>query len=164
LEFNLQTADFAHILNDLIESWKPTFERQEIELKTEVATSLKVAFDQSLLPVAIDNLIDNALRHTRMKQATGLGTSPTVTISLTQDSSYAILRIDDSGEGIPISARSKLFKPFAGSATDPKSGVSGLGLGLALVKRIVEGHKGNISVADAPNGGARFEVRLPVNK
>lgn len=163
LEFDLQPGNLANLVSETVESWKLSFESAGIELKVEQRASPLIKFDRALLPVAFDNLIDNALKHTRIKGRTGLESCPTVTISLTSDDKFAILMIDDSGEGIVKSERSRLFKPFTGSKRDPKSGATGLGLGLALVKRIVEGHKGTVSVADAPGGGARFEVKLPLN-
>ncbi len=177
LEFNLQAGDLAQLVRDVGESWKPSFDKLKIELKLETPESLTIAFDKALFPVMLDNLIDNGLRHTRLRnppppppaiaegERTGAEThppAPSVTISLTLDDKYAILTVDDSGEGIAKSERSRLFKRFSGSSRDPKSGATGLGLGLALVKEIVEGHKGSVELTDAPRGGARFEVRLPV--
>ncbi len=192
LEFNLQVGDLAGLVKDVADSWKPSFDNLKIELivvlpERQAETPI-VRYDATLLPVMLDNLIDNALRHTRLRcrpitadhcrpaevgskesencqpRRADSGTlgAPSVTISLTSDAKEAILTIDDSGEGIPISQRSRLFKPFSGSARDPKSGATGLGLGLALCKQIVLGHNGSIEAKDAPGGGARFEVRLPV--
>jgi signal transduction histidine kinase len=62
---------------------------------------------------------------------------------------------------VPRELRTRIFEPFArGRATDRAAG-QGLGLGLAICQRIVDGHHGTIAVDDRPGGGARFTVRLP---
>ncbi len=68
--------------------------------------------------------------------------------------------VEDEGEGIPADALEKVFEPFWRG--DASRSTGGSGLGLTLVKRIVEGLGGEISAGAAPMGGARFAVSLPV--
>ncbi|MDC5698808.1 ATP-binding protein [Intrasporangium calvum] len=95
------------------------------------------------------NLIENALRH---------GEPPvTVTLDLDgTDGEWVVVRVDDEGEGIPEEDREKVFGRFwrgsDGSTT---------GLGLYVVRGLVEAHGGTVTVESAPAGGARFAVRLP---
>ena len=154
--FELVEGDLAGVVREIAESWKPAFDQAGIGLKVEVMENLKVRIDAEMVGVMVDNLIDNALRHTRMK---GEGS---VTISLRSEAGSAILTVDDSGAGIPKSQRGSIFKLMGHSAVDPRTGAAGLGLGLALVKEIAEGHKGKVEVVDSSTGGARFVVRLPI--
>jgi signal transduction histidine kinase len=98
----------------------------------------------------LDNLIRNALDH-----------SPgdaTVTVNVSNGPQFAV---EDRGPGVPRELRTRIFEPFArGRVTDRAAG-SGLGLGLAICRRIVDGHGGVITVEDRAGGGARFVVRLP---
>jgi signal transduction histidine kinase len=99
----------------------------------------------------VRNLIDNADRH-----ATSL-----VAVSLRNGSDTVELTVDDDGPGIAPADRERVFERFTrlddGRARDD----GGLGLGLSMVKTIVERHGGTVEIEDAPLGGARFAVRLP---
>jgi signal transduction histidine kinase len=79
-----------------------------------------------------------------------------VEVSLQREGDRAVLFVDDSGPGIDPSVRNRLFEPLV--TTRP----GGIGLGLALVKRIIERHGGTVGASRSPLGGARFEVRLPI--
>jgi signal transduction histidine kinase len=101
----------------------------------------------------VRNLLDNASRH-----ANGL-----VRVAVLTTGAEVRLTVDDDGPGIEPDDRDRVFDRFtrldAGRARD----AGGSGLGLALVKRIVEAHGGHVRVTDVDGatGGARFEVRLP---
>ncbi|MGB6425727.1 MAG: HAMP domain-containing sensor histidine kinase [Solirubrobacterales bacterium] len=99
----------------------------------------------------IQNLVQNAIRHTPS------GGSVVVQAERTEDGIR--LLVSDDGEGIPAEALEKVFEPFWRGDSARTS--NGSGLGLTLVKRIVEGLGGEISVSSAPRGGATFAVSLP---
>lgn len=71
--------------------------------------------------------------------------------------SSAVLTIEDTGSGIPAAIADRIFDPFVSTKE------TGLGLGLSICRRIVEDHGGTIEAGDAPGGGARFTVRLPMS-
>ena len=72
-----------------------------------------------------------------------------------QDEGTLELWVQDTGPGVDHAVRARLFEPLMTTK------VNGIGLGLALVKRIVERHQGQVSLQSPPGGGARFVVRLP---
>jgi signal transduction histidine kinase len=79
-----------------------------------------------------------------------------ITLRTRRDGEDALLEIEDSGAGIPEEVRGRIFEPFFTTKA------SGTGLGLAVVKRIVEGHGGAVSVRSAPGAGTVFALRFPV--
>jgi signal transduction histidine kinase len=99
-------------------------------------------------------LIDNATRHAPA------GTP--VTVDVVPAGSTAEIRVEDRGSGVPPGAREAIFEPFARLPGESRTRGSGSGLGLAIARRIVEMHDGSIGVTDAPGGGARFAIVLPL--
>ena len=114
--------------------------------------------NDSLLHSAVENVIRNAIRYTAE------GTS--VEIELTSEESggrsEAVLRVSDSGPGVPEDALRKLFEPFY--RLDDARGrlTGGVGLGLAITERAVRFHGGKVSASNRPEGGLMVEIRLPL--
>lgn len=102
---------------------------------------------------AVGNLVDNAVRHAT--------TDVVVTVGLVGD--VATVTVDDDGPGIPEVDRERVFERFTRlDAHRARQGdTGGAGLGLSLVRRILERHGGTVAVDDAPAGGARFVLTLP---
>ena len=98
------------------------------------------------------NLVQNALHAME-----GRGR---LTVSLGYQTPWVVVTVDDTGPGVPAELRDRIFTPFF---TTKEQG-QGTGLGLGLVHRIVGEHGGQVEVADAPGGGARFVVRLPAKE
>jgi signal transduction histidine kinase len=120
------------------------------------ATPVVVEGDPDRLIQAILVLLDNASRHTPA------GT--TVRASVVRAGPMGVLRVDDEGSGIPPEAREEIFEPFARLPGEKASSGSGSGLGLAIARRLAVLHGGTLSVTDAPGGGARFELAIPLAK
>jgi signal transduction histidine kinase len=113
-----------------------------------------VECDAVLLEQAISNLVQNALI------AHGRRSPVRVTVSVEPGAGPETLRIEivDDGEGVPPDAQHRLFTPFFTTRA------AGTGLGLALVKRIVEAHGGTVAYESPPAGGASFVVRVPLRE
>ena len=100
------------------------------------------------------NLVENALIHTAP------GTP--VTVSVRRDGDDAVLEVADRGPGVPAELRQRVFERFArGNADTGRAG--GSGLGLAIVKAVADAHRGHVELIDAPGGGSRFVVSLPLS-
>jgi two-component system, OmpR family, sensor histidine kinase PrrB len=101
--------------------------------------------------LALDNLIENAVRHG--------GEAGPVEVSTGAANGAAVVRVDDSGPGVPHAERGEVFGRFARGST---ARGEGSGLGLALVAQQAALHGGSVDLGDSPLGGARFSLRLPV--
>jgi signal transduction histidine kinase len=113
-----------------------------------VAELPHVAGDARQLRQVLVNLIDNAVQ--------AAGPSGEVRIGGRRDGDFVVVTVDDSGPGVAPDVRRRLFEPLVTNKA------RGIGLGLALVKRIVERHGGDVSYVGRDEGGARFVVRLPI--
>jgi PAS domain S-box-containing protein len=112
--------------------------------------AIEGTWDRLRIEQVISNLLANAFKY-----AAG---SP-VELAVMREGPEAVLVIQDKGPGIPETEVARLFHRFERAA--PMKHYGGLGLGLYVARQIVEAHGGNISVENAPEGGARFTVRLP---
>ena len=101
----------------------------------------------------VDNLLANAGRHCRTR----------VRVSLAEQGETALLIVDDDGPGVPIDQRETVFDRFSRIDDARSSEHGGAGLGLAIAREVAERHGGSIVCEDAPLGGARFTVVLPVS-
>jgi two-component system sensor histidine kinase KdpD len=120
----------------------------ERRVETAVPSDILVHVDPILFEQVLLNLVENAVKH---------GTPP-FEISARRDGAVVEVAVRDHGAGLPPGAGDKIFEKFfraAGSRTP------GVGLGLAVVRGIVEAHGGTIAATNAPGGGARFAIRLP---
>jgi two-component system osmolarity sensor histidine kinase EnvZ len=99
----------------------------------------------------VTNLVDNALRYAGEAE-----------IGLAATDGFAELLVDDHGRGIPKSERQAIFEPFYRLDTSRNLANGGSGLGLALTRQIVEAHGGRVTAGDAPHGGTRMRVLLPL--
>ena len=98
------------------------------------------------------NLLDNAVRHAEDQ----------VHVGLHHADGWAELTVDDDGPGVPVEAEQRIFDRFARLDESRDRTTGGVGLGLAVVRAVVEHHGGTVGYARSPLGGARFLVRLPV--
>ncbi|MBN2418406.1 MAG: hypothetical protein JXL81_03400 [Deltaproteobacteria bacterium] len=121
------------------------------EIHFDVPRNLtELPFDTRYFSRAIGNLLKNSCTYAKTR----------VNLIAEADGNDFLLHIDDDGPGIPEKFRKKVFEPFIRLDTSRSS--SGYGLGLAIVARIIEWHKGSVTITDSPDGGARFTIRLPV--
>jgi two-component system, OmpR family, sensor kinase len=125
-----------------------------VELELLPGALVTGEIDADAIGIALDNLIRNAIEHSP-KDAM-------VTIAISLDHEKPRIVVDDRGPGVPVELRERIFEPFARAATriDRTTG-KGLGLGLAICRRIVNGHRGSVTCTERPGGGARFVVELP---
>lgn len=145
-------VDLRELLPAVLDSFRLRTGAQ-VALRAPAGPVHTVAVPERLEQV-FENLLDNAV-----------GFSPPggeVTVELTAEQDAALVTVDDRGPGIPEEHRERIFDRFFTWRPDEPHARNGhTGLGLAIVKAIAEGYGGSVSVANRPQGGARFEVRLP---
>jgi signal transduction histidine kinase len=113
------------------------------------ATAVTATVDAQRLRQALDNLLDNAVRHARTE----------VRVELARESPHElVLRVEDDGPGVDRQLVPRLFDAFAQGT----GRIGGAGMGLSTVRAVAEAHGGGVSVGAARNRGARFTLRLPL--
>lgn len=117
-----------------------------------------VSGDPAELRRVFQNLIANAAKHA----AAGRWIEVTTTTGKTDGATRVEVRVSDRGPGIPANEQSDIFKPFFRGAEAQAKQTRGSGLGLSVVREIVQAHGGSVSVASTPGNGATFTVRLPI--
>ncbi len=153
LSLNRTRIDLRSLVVRAADLYREVAEEKGIELRLDLPVPVETDADGVRLGQAVNNLVDNALKYT---PAGGH-----VTLSVRADSSHAELCVTDDGPGVPASESEAIFRRlYRGDASRSQRG---LGLGLSLVKAIVESHNGTVLACAAPGGGARFVVRLPLS-
>jgi len=170
LSFNFQMTDVADVLQATVTNFEPAAESKEIHLMVKMAddppTALRRGSGRALPPVLADpdrlaqvlrNLLTNALRHTPH------GGQVTLTAGQTEDG--VRIAVTDDGEGIAPEDLSFVFDRFYRSDRSRSRAEGGAGLGLAIVRAIVEAHGGQVSAAsDGPGQGSTFSFTLPTTQ
>lgn len=123
-----------------------------------IADDCVVTGDPSLLRSAIENVVRNAARYTQE----GTDVHVHVECGPGAGGKEAVIRVTDSGPGVPAEALDKLFRPFYRIDDARGRQTGGVGLGLAIAERAVRLHGGTVRVANRPEGGLMVEIRLPV--
>lgn len=150
-------VDLAQIVRACASDQMPAFDADGIVLETEIPTyPVWVDGDSSRLHQVVNNLLHNAMKFTDEGRRVWLRLETT-------DDGVVVVEVGDEGIGIEPSMLPHLFEPFRQGANGSSRANTGLGLGLTLVKTLVELHNGEVQAhSDGPGKGARFTVRLPV--
>ncbi len=147
-------VDLGAITAEAVAALEPQIAARRV--RVDVVMPLpSVAGQATKLRHVIGNLVGNAIRFV----APGTGT---VVVSATREDGGVVLSVRDNGIGIPAEYHRTIFEMF-GRVPDGNGDGAGSGMGLAIVKRIVGGHGGEVSVQSTPGGGSEFRVRLPVD-
>jgi len=133
-------------------------QNRRCEVEVIIVDHCVVSGSVSLLHSAIENVVRNAIRYTQ------LGTGVQVRLETGQGprGSEAVVRVTDSGPGVPEDSLEKLFRPFYRIDDARGRETGGVGLGLAITERAVSLHGGSIRAANRPQGGLMVEIRLPL--
>lgn len=157
MKLERESVDLAELANQVIDLYELVAEEKQIRIATELPDSLPVEGDRTRLQQVVANLIDNAIKYGK--------DGGTVRIRGEQAGSdvsgrpFAVLRIADDGIGIKENDLGRIWDRLYRS--DRSRSQRGLGLGLSVVKAIVDAHGGEVSVSSQPGTGSEFTVRLP---
>jgi two-component system OmpR family sensor kinase len=152
LPLRRQPVDLAALLSEAAARFRELRPARSLALQIQESPGTLDA-DPALLRRALDNLLDNAAKYS--DQA-----SP-VTLRARGAGAERIVEVQDQGIGIDPSDLARLFTPFFRTDRSRARGTGGVGLGLALVKRIVEAHGGTVEVESLAGQGTTFRLRLP---
>lgn len=147
-----KTVDLSALLEEMLELYTPSAEERQLKLQGRIGRQILIEADRQLLARIFSNLLDNELKYV---PAGGL-----VKLTAVARGGRVEITVEDSGPGIPVEMRDKIFERFA--RLDPSRTLSGgAGLGLSLVKAFAKLLQGDVRVAESSLGGAAFIVTLP---
>jgi len=151
---SLESALLAPVIEGVAELMRPLLRERAQELHLSLEPELRARLDAARIEQVLINLIGNAHKYGRPG-----GVIEVTTRSLrAAGRRFAEVSVTDDGPGVPAAERERIFEPYVRAAGVAEAG--GLGLGLAIARRIVEAHGGTLGVADAPGGGSRFAFTL----
>lgn len=155
---NLQMSEVQaqNLVNKVVDSFIPSFEKDLQSIKVNTSIDKVISVDVDLIERVFVNIIGNAKKY--LPEANG-----SVLISVVENDKNIQFEINDNGPGIPMEQRINVFDKFYQINQTRKGAIEGSGLGLSICKKIIELHKGQISVEDSELGGAKFIIQLPLN-
>jgi signal transduction histidine kinase len=161
IEAGRKTYNFAHydmsgVIDNVLSSYRYQIVNSGFDVQTNLQRDLPpVLIDRDAMAQAISNLVDNAIKYS--------GEVKQLSIKTETLGSDVSIEIADRGIGIPRSEQAKVFEKFYRVGNGLVHDVKGSGLGLSLVKHIVEAHRGTISVESEAGKGSRFTILLPLD-
>ena len=151
-EYHFTLIDPQKIIQNAVDFFQNQLKDKGITFAVQIAQPIPtMRGDGDALEEVVINLLSNAVKFSQKGKK--------VTLRLHAERDRIILVVEDKGIGIPAEDRAKIFEPFYRVRTDQQ--IPGMGLGLQLVKHIVDAHHGTIDVASTPGKGSRFTVSLP---
>jgi heavy metal sensor kinase len=154
LKIDWQSVELGQLVGDVRRQLGKMTSERGVELRVELEGRVLVVGDPILLRQMVQNLVQNGLKYT---PAGG-----SVTVSAGQVEDWAELRVSDTGKGLNPEDRQKIFQRFYRSAGARSESGGGAGLGLSIVRSVVQAHQGEIEVVSELGSGSTFTVRLPL--
>jgi signal transduction histidine kinase len=152
MQLNREQTSLAALLGNVVDLYQVVAEEKRISITTDFTNPCEALVDPVRMRQVFANLLDNALKYTPEGGA--------VRLTCGIEDGRAVVRISDTGIGISESEQPRIWaRLYRG---DRSRSQRGLGLGLSLVKAIVEAHQGEVSVRSEPGHGSAFTVTLPV--
>ncbi|HEX5122823.1 MAG TPA: ATP-binding protein, partial [Rhodanobacteraceae bacterium] len=155
VELQMKPVQLSDVVSQAVEMIEPLVKEKRQRLSTTTYRALRVQGDPARLVQCVANVLTNAVKYT---DAGG-----TIQLEVREDDGDALVSVTDNGIGIPADLQARVFDLFVQGERALDRSQGGLGIGLSVVKRLVEMHGGRVSVASEGAGrGSRFEMRLPL--
>jgi signal transduction histidine kinase len=155
-EYDFRETDIAELVRNTLESYRYQIEQHGFAFQESIADDLPpLRVDREAIARSLLNLVNNALKYSQIEKFLG--------VKLYRDNGSVKLEVVDHGIGIPPDEQRKIFEKFYRICDPLVHNTKGSGLGLSLVRHIVQAHGGEVSVESAPGKGSKFTIALPVN-
>jgi signal transduction histidine kinase len=153
--FHFEKADITPVIKDIVESFQEVMANAGFHISLTVSDNLPdIVFDGEAIGQVMHNLLDNACKYS--------GDSKNIEVSLLSKGNKIVISVRDYGIGIRKEDQDKIFSRFYRAGEELTQSVKGSGIGLTIVKQLVEAHHGEITVESSPGKGSTFTVRLPL--
>jgi len=148
--YHFVNSNLASIIKSAMQEMNYWLEKENFEIVSELDRNITAEVDPEKMKQVIENLLSNAIKYSTDKKK--------IFVRLYKEAAQISLEVEDCGLGIPEDKISRIFEAFY--RVEQKESISGTGLGLTVVKEIVEAHHGKISVASEIGKGSVFVIML----
>lgn len=153
---NLEQVDVVKIASTSIDTMRPYAIQKDVDIHLDARDEAWISADPKELEIIFNNLISNAVKYNK--------DGGRVDVFVKKESDFLILKVSDSGIGLNEEDKANLFQDFFRVKNSKTRNITGSGLGLSIIKKIVEMYHGDISVESIPDQGSTFIVQLPVDR
>jgi two-component system phosphate regulon sensor histidine kinase PhoR len=155
--FRFEPVFIDQILQEIVISFKNSIPDKDFKVIYKQGNQLpRINADKVAITQVIHNLLDNAFKYS--------GNSDLIEVYAKSDKKSVIISVKDYGIGIPSEERDKIYSRFYRISNDHTQQVKGSGIGLTIVKQIIESHGGTISLESKVGSGSTFIIKLPILK
>ncbi len=152
--YDIAPGPVEPVVHEVLDSFRHPLAQQGFAVDVDIAPDLpEVPLDAEAVKQALANLLDNAMKYSADRRK--------IRVAARREGAGVAIEVADEGVGIPVSERERIFEKFYRIGRSETQGRRGSGVGLALVKHIVEAHRGRVTVEGAPGEGSRFTLHLP---
>lgn len=151
---NIESIMLCEVAQQCIDSFQPLSIQKGIDIYLNCGTKVPIRADLQEIEIVLNNLISNAIKYNKE--------GGRVDVSLGQEENNAIIRLEDTGIGMNADDLDKLFEDFVRIKTEETKNISGSGLGLSIVKKILDLYGATIKVESSPGEGSSFTVMFPI--
>ena len=148
----------AGVIEEVLEQFSPALKRRGIAVETNLDRQLTAWADSDTLKQIISNLVSNVEKYAAAGQLLQ------ITLTRSPDNNSFVISVSDCGPGIPPDQLERVFQPFERLHSNLTEGVTGAGLGLAIVRELTQRMTGKVEATNLPAGGMQFDVTLPLGE
>lgn len=156
LELNMENSSVSNSVRGALERFASMVPPDEVTLSESIESSLCVRHDAKALNAVVLNLLTNAYKYTEGHKD--------ISVHVRDEGSHVAIEIKDNGVGLTPHQVKSIFRPFYRVKRSDRRGKSGVGLGLAIARHLIDQHNGTISVTSRPDEGSVFTITLPATE
>jgi len=153
VSLDIDDVDLTELAKGAIETAQPRANAADVALQLQADDTTTLRGDADRLGQIFDNLLTNAIKFSR--------SGGSIDVGIAGDTDTVTVEVRDTGVGIPVDEQEQLFTRFFRASTATSRAIPGIGLGLTIVKGIVDAHRGTVSVTSAEGHGTTFTITLP---
>jgi signal transduction histidine kinase len=146
-------SDVGSEIRNTVMAFEPLARSGRATVLLELQPGVTAPLSRDAFRVALHNLLDNAVKYGPPGQ--------TITVRLERTGEFARVSVEDQGAGVPVTERESVWRPFERGSDEAARAVGGSGIGLSIVRDIVDRHGGRAHIESGEAGGARFILEFP---